>query len=99
MYDVVSATFAGPTHSHVAFSASLVDCQSGRPIKICCLQLITQRLSLVMLLAIEVAVEFWLSLKFTPQAQLLSELQAHTSLAAEVTSKLCMLQCPSAATC
>ena len=48
------------------------------------MQLVTQQLSLVMLLAIEVAVEFWLSLKFTPQAQLLSDLEAHTSLAKEV---------------
>ena len=82
------------TYFSMAWSAAN---QSGL-IKICCLQLVTQRLSLVMLLAIEVAVEFWLSLKFTPQAQLLSELQAHTSVAKEVTSDICMLQCPSAAT-
>ena len=40
----------------------------------CALQLLGSRLSRVMLLAIEVAVEYWLALTWSPQAQWLNEI-------------------------
>ena len=66
--------------SVLACNCSLLSCHLT-PVSV---QIVSQRLSLVMLLAIEVAVEFWLSLKFMPQAQLLSELDSSTGIAKEV---------------
>ena len=64
---------------------------------ICAAQLLGQRLSHVMLLAIEVAVEFWLSLQWTPQAQIMKEAGHHSSLAEEARpgchSALCLVDC------
>ena len=47
------------------------------------LQVLSERLCHVMLLAIDVAVEFWLSLQFTPQAQMMRESAQHFSLSDE----------------
>ena len=49
-------------------------------------QVLSQRLSHVMLLAIEVAVEMWLGLQWTPQAQIMKATAQHSSLSKEVRS-------------
>ena len=49
-----------------------------------CLQMMASSLSGVMLLALEVAVEYWLALSWSPQAQWLSESEVSSILQSEV---------------
>ena len=54
------------------------------------LQIIASQLSRVMLIAIEVAVEYWLALTWSPQAQWLSEVSKSGVIQDEVSPVLCI---------